>query len=144
MNNILVALDFNDNEQLLISKVEELANLSNAKVWFMHIAAPEPDFVGYEVGPHYVRDYRAEELREEHKQLQVMSDQLKGKGIDADGLLIQGATVEMIMAEAERLNVNMIALGHHDHNFLHKAFFGSVASDVINQSKIPVLVVPLD
>jgi nucleotide-binding universal stress UspA family protein len=144
MKNILVAIDFNPSEQLLIDKAFQLAQAFDSKIWLMHIAAPEPDFVGYGVGPQYIRDSRAAELRKELKLLQEYTTQLKEKGVDADGLLIQGATIEMVIEESEKLNVDLIIAGHQEHGFLYQAFVGSVSTQIIKKSKIPVLIVPLD
>ena len=33
-----------------------------SRVSVIHVAAPNPGFAGYEVGPQHVRDWRAEEL----------------------------------------------------------------------------------
>ncbi|WP_149277618.1 universal stress protein [Pareuzebyella sediminis] len=143
MKNILVAIDFENNEKLLLDYAAEIATKFGSKVWLIHIAEPEPDFVGYEVGPQYIRDTLAEELREEHRQLQDYAMGLTKKEIEADGLLVQGATVEMIMAESEKLNIDLIILGHHEHSFLYKVFLGSVSTEIVKKSKIPVLIVPL-
>ena len=142
MKNILVTIDFNRNEQLLIDKAFQLAEKFNSKIWLIHIAAPDPDFVGYEVGPQYIRDFRASELRKEHKLLQEHTNALKKKGVNAEGLLVQGATIKMIMTEAKTLNVDLIIAGHHEHSFLYKAFVGSVSGKIVKKSKIPVLIVP--
>lgn len=144
MKNIFVSIDFNEQEAFLMDKAYELGKALDAKIWLVHIAAPEPDFIGYDVGPQYIRDARAEDLKEEHKLLQEYARQLESRGVKAEGLLIQGATVEMIIQEAEKLNSDLIITGHHDHNFLYKAFVGSVADEIIKESKIPVLLVPLD
>ena len=143
MKNILVAIDFEENIESVIDKAFELANAFKAKVWLLHIAAPEPYFVGYEVGPQYIRDSRAEDLRKEHRQLQRFTSELEGKGIDAEGLLIQGATIEMIIGESKKLNVDLIIAGHHERSFFYKALIGSVSSQIIKKSKIPVLIVPV-
>ena len=143
MKNILVSFDFDDNEQLLIDKALEFAKAFDAKVWLIHIAAPDPDFVSYEAGPQYIRDQRAEDLREEHKLLQKYSERLNQNGIDAEGLLVQGATTDMIIKEAKKLNTDMIIAGHNKRNFLYEIFVGSVSEDIIQRSNIPVLVVPL-
>lgn len=140
----MVAIDFINNEKLLIDSAFRLAERFDAKIWLIHIAAPEPDFVGYEVGPQYIREFRAEELRKEHKLLQEYTREVEKKGIEADGLLVQGATIEMIMEEAVKLKVDLIIAGHEEHNFLYKAFVGSVSRQIIEKSKIPVLIVPLD
>lgn len=144
MKNILVTIDFDKNEQLLIEKAFQLATPFNSKIWLMHIAVPDPDFVGYEVGPQYIRDGRAEELRKEHKLLQEYTIKLKKNGAQAEGILVQGATIEMVIEEAKKLNIDLIIAGHHEHNFLYKAFVGSVSSEIVKKSKIPVLLVPLD
>ena len=144
MKNILVTIDFNKNEHILVDKAFELAEQFDSKIWLLHIAAPDPDFVGYDVGPQYVRDSRAKELRKEHRHLEELSKTLKEKGVKAEGLLVQGATIEMILAESKKLNIDLIIAGHHDHNFLYKAFVGSVSGKIVKRSKIPVLLVPID
>lgn len=143
MKNILVTIDFNIKEQLLIDKAFQLAEAFGSKLWLMHIAAPDPDFVGYEAGPQNVRDSRASELRTEHKTLQEYTITLKKKGVDSEGLLVQGATIETIIEESKKLNVDLIIAGHHNHGFFYNAFVGSVSADIIKESKIPVLIVPL-
>jgi len=62
MKNILVTIDFDVQTTLLIDSAYKLANAFDSKIWLVHIAAPNPDFAGYEVGPQYIRDSRAHEL----------------------------------------------------------------------------------
>lgn len=143
MKNILVTIDFERNEQLLIDKAFQWAESFNSKLWLMHIAAPDPDFVGYKVGPQYIRDSRASVLKKERKQLQEYSNTLNKKGVNAEGILVQGATIEMIMEEAKKLDVDLIIAGYHEHNFLYNAFVGSVSGEILKKSKIPVLMVPM-
>jgi len=144
MKNILATIDFYGSERLIIDKAFEIAKAFDAKIWLLHVVAPEPEFVGFGVGPQYVRDARATELKKEHRMLNQFADELELKGVKAQGLLLQGSTIEMIMKEAEKLKIDLIVTGHHDHNFVYKAFYGSVASGVINKTKIPVLLVPLE
>ncbi len=143
MKNILVTVDFEEKAVLLVEKAVEIAEKFNSKVWLVHIVAPDPDFIGYEVGPQYIRDSRAEELRKEHKLIQKYTQKLKDEGINAEGLLIQGATRDMILKETEKLKIDLIIIGHHKHGLLYKIFAGSVASEVIKHSTIPVLLVPI-
>lgn len=143
MKNILVTVDFNKNEKLLIDMAFHLANSFHSKLWLMHIVAPDPDFVGFDVGPQNIRDDRALELRKEHKILEEYTISLKKKGVDSTGLLLKGATIEMIIKESKKLNVDLIIAGHHEHGFFYNAFVGSVSANIIKKSKIPVLIVPL-
>jgi nucleotide-binding universal stress UspA family protein len=144
MKNILATIDFYGSEKLVIDKAYEIAKAFDAKIWLLHVVAPEPEFVGFGVGPQYVRDARATELKKEHSMINQYAGELKLQGVEAEGLLLQGSTIEMIMTEAEKLKIDLIVTGHHDHNFVYKAFYGSVASGVINKTKIPVLLVPLE
>ena len=144
MKNILVTLDFDKNESLLIDKAFQLAKALKSKIWLMHITAPDPHFVGYEVGPQHIRDNRANELKKERRIIQDHTGKLKQGGVSAKGLYIQGATIEMILEKSKELNIDLIIAGHHNHGFFYKAFIGSVSSQIIKKSKIPVLIVPLD
>jgi len=144
MRNILVTIDFINNEKQLIDIALQLAESFNSKVWLLHIAAPDPDFIGYDVGPQYIRDSRAEELKKEHKLLQEYTTTLEKKGVDSEGLLVQGATIEMIIEESKKLNVDLIIAGHHERGFFYNAFVGSMSTKIIKKSKIPVLIVPLE
>tara|TARA_B110000503_G_scaffold105898_1_gene158054 strand:- start:1193 stop:1627 length:435 start_codon:yes stop_codon:yes gene_type:complete len=144
MKNILVTIDFDEKIDLLLDKAFELAESLDSKIWLMHITAPEPDFMGYDVGPQYIRDFRAKELRKEHQLLQEYADKLKKRGVDAEGLLVQGATTEMIIKESKKLKIDLIIAGHHDHGFFYKAFVGSVSSQIIKKANIPVLIVPIE
>jgi nucleotide-binding universal stress UspA family protein len=142
MKNILVAIEFGEKASLLVQKTAELALKFSAKVWLIHIAAPEPDFVGYEVGPQYIRDSRAETLKEEHHLLIEYANTLKAMGLEAEGLLIQGATVDMIVEESEKLKADLVVIGHDEHSFLYDLFVGSTAAGVLKKSDVPLLIIP--
>ena len=144
MKNILVAIDFKGNEQQVIDKAYEFAKALKAKIWLIHIAAPNPDYVGFEAGPQYIRDNRATQLKKEHKLLETYSDNLENKGVKAEGLLVQGATIEMIIEESKKLNIDLIIAGHSERSFLYKAIFGRVSRKIIKESNILTLIVPID
>jgi len=143
MKTILVTINFDKGDQLLIDKAVQLADAFGSKIWIVHIAAPEPDFVGYEVGPQYIRDFRATDLKKEHHKIYEYVNLLNKKGIDAEGLLVQGATVKMVIEEANKLKADLIIAGHHEHSFIYKALAGRVSSEIIKKSTIPVLIVPI-
>ena len=144
MKNILLTIDFDKNTNLLVNKAFELGQKFEAKIWLLHVAAPEPDFVGYKTGPQYIRDFRAAELRNEHKALQKLADELEAKGVQADGLLIYGATIDMIIEESVKLNCDLIIVGFHEHGLLYRAFNANKSFEIIKKSKVPVMIIPLD
>lgn len=144
MNTILVTIDLDDHADQLMGHAAALASALNAKVWLMHVAAPDPDFVGYEVGPQYIRDSRADELRKEHRTLQGCAKILEDHGVEAEGILVQGATIEMILEESKKLDADLIICGHHEHGFVHDWLTGSIAKALLKKSKTPLLIIPFE
>ncbi len=142
MKNLLAALELKGDAAPVLAAASELAMALGAKLWLLHVAAPEPDFVGYEPGPQYIRDERAEQLKEERAKLHEMVNALAAKGLHAQPITIMGPTVETILNEAERLAVDLIVMGTHGRRGLAKAFLGSTSDDVLRANKFPVLIIP--
>lgn len=46
MKNILVTLELDESSQKIVDYAGDLAKKLDAKLWLVHITAPEPDFVG--------------------------------------------------------------------------------------------------
>ena len=141
MKNILVAIDFSNVTQKVIEQGVLLTRAFDCKLWLIHIAAPDPDFVGYVTGPQFRRDLRAETLRDEHKKLQHQADRLRKQGINITTLLIKGETVDAIVREASKLAADLIVIGSHGHGALYKTLMGSVSEGVIRHAPCPVLIV---
>lgn len=142
MNKILIAVDFSAVSAELIRVGAEFAGSRQAELFLVHVTAPNPDFIGYEVGPQTVRDNLATRYHEEHRQLQSMEADLTDRGIEVTALLLQGPTIEKLLSEAARLEVGMIIMGSHGHSALHDLLVGSVTDGVLRKSNVPVLVVP--
>jgi nucleotide-binding universal stress UspA family protein len=141
MKTIVVAVDFSPITPHLLLALEAVAN-TESKVYLVHVAAPEPDFVGFGVGPQYIRDDRALELREEHKQLGNYKTHLHKKGLDVEALLVSGPTVETILNEVEKLKADILVIGRKQHSSLYELVMGSVCQDVLQKIKIPALLIP--
>lgn len=139
---ILAAIDFSDATPTILRLVEEWARKFQCPVCLLHVAPPNPSFVGYEAGPQTVRDQVAEEVREEHRKLHEMQSDLKGKGLNVHALLIQGPTAEKIVEEAERQKAGLIIMGSHGHGAMYHLLVGSVSDGVLRKATCPVLIIP--
>ncbi|MGD2167491.1 MAG: universal stress protein [Gammaproteobacteria bacterium] len=143
MKTIVAAIDFSPLSDAVVSHAASMASGNSAAVLLVHAAAPDPDFVGYEVGPQYIREARAGELRHEHSELHRRAESLRAQGLEARALLVEGPTVATILAVAEDQNADLLVVGSHGHGALARVFLGSVSTDIVHHSKIPVLVVPM-
>lgn len=144
LKNILVAVDFNDAVGELLSYAEGFAEKFGAKVWVVHVASPDPDFVGYNTGPQYIRDIKAQDYREEHRNLQSICKTFLGEEIQKEALLIQGSTVETVLKEAEKLKADMLIVGTHKHSFLYNLLQESVALELLKRASLPILAIPVE
>jgi nucleotide-binding universal stress UspA family protein len=140
--NILAAVDFSAVTHQVLEILGRIAEAMPAKVYLVHVAPPDPAFVGYGAGPKAVRGQVAAEHHARHQQLQDLADVLRARGVDTTALLLQGATVDALIAEARKLEAGLIVLGSHGHGAVHKLLVGSVAEGVVRQSDLPVLLVP--
>jgi nucleotide-binding universal stress UspA family protein len=139
---ILVAVDFSPAAAAVLRQARHYAKALAAEVWLVHVAPPDPEFVGYEAGPQTVRDQVAEKFHAEHRALQQQAEEFRHLGLNVASLLLQGPTSPTILAEADRLQVDLIILGSHGHGALYQVLVGSVSEGVLRKAGRPVLVVP--
>ncbi len=139
---ILAAVDFSESTKLVVEEAATLAEALGSRLVVVHVAAPNPDFVGYEAGPPSVRDARAHELRMERSELRSIADSLQARGLSAESMLVQGPTIEKILEEADRLGAQRIVVGTHGRGTFSRALLGSVSQGVVRGATCPVVVVP--
>lgn len=142
LNNILVAVDFNDAVGELLGYAEGLAEKFGAKVWVVYVAEPEEN-LKVEPGPQYLRDFKADDLREVHRNLQNICKSFLGDEIEHEALLIQGSTVETVLEEARKLKSDLLIVGTHKYSFLHNLLQERVSLKLLKKANIPVLAVPI-
>ncbi|MBP8823058.1 MAG: universal stress protein [Flavobacteriales bacterium] len=142
MRTILATLELKAETDPVLSQATALAKACGAKLWVLHVAAPEPDFVGYQAGPQYIRDVRASDLKQERHRMQSLMAGLVAQQVDASSIMVFGPTAETILHEAERLGADLIVMGTHGRSGLAKAFLGSTSDDVLRANRFNVLIVP--
>jgi nucleotide-binding universal stress UspA family protein len=140
--NVLVPIDFSDASDVVVGHAVDLAHALSARLTLLHVAPPEPEFIGYEPGPQSVRDAVARKYHEQHARLQEIEKAMANVNIETTSLLVQGYTVEKILKEAERLNATLIVMGSHGHGALHNLLVGSVTEGVLRRARCPVVIVP--
>lgn len=142
IQKILVAIDFSEITTAVLECAGEMAKAHDAELELLHVAAPDPLFVGMGAGPQTVRDQRANELRSERHKLRDYAKDLQRAGIKATVHLVEGSTVKVILGHAREEWSDLIIVGSHGHGPMLRAFLGSVSLAVLKEALCPVLIVP--
>ena len=140
-DSILTLIDFSDVTNSVAATAIRLAKAMQVEVLFLHVGEPNPDFIGYEVGPETVRDDVARELKDEHRMLAELATRATSDGIRCRASMVQGPTVETALEQAERHSAGWIVVGSHGHGALFNLLVGSVSEGVLQGAKCPVVVV---
>ncbi|HLV23334.1 MAG TPA: universal stress protein [Moheibacter sp.] len=141
---ILVPIDFSDFNQTVISKAIDHAKLVNGEIYLIHIATLDIGVIVSETGFTYLPELEQTALNEEAEQMSKLKSEIEAKGIMCETIVKQGIPADIIVQEAKDLKVDLIVIGSLGHNALYNMFIGSVASDVIKHSSVPLLVIPKD
>ncbi len=146
----MITLDYNPNSEKVVKMGYEMAQLMGAEVCLFHVLADvryygvqyEP-FMGYE-GYAFPVDYNIQNefVKVAHDYLEKTKRHLKGDSITTH--LAEGDTAKKILEYAEEWKADLIVMGTHSHSALEKLFLGTVASSVLERTKIPVYMVPVE
>ncbi|MGY5850121.1 universal stress protein [Salegentibacter sp. F14] len=145
MKNILVAIDRKKEAGQLIDQAVQIAKLSKAKLWIIHVTQPDPDdFLAREAGPQYIYDKRSKKRKEEAATIQEWVDDLtKENEVEAEGLLIEGPVIKSLRNITQTHNIDLVVAGHRKKNFLYSLFTANKKKDLVDELNIPLLAVPL-
>jgi len=147
---LLVAVDFSRMDRALV-EVERQARAHDALITLLHVAQPDPEFIGYlkssgqavQMQTDVKRIPKAEALRTEHQQIQAIAETLRDKGLRVDGAItVQGPVLASILEMASKLGADLLIIGSHQHGALYRLVHGDTAAEAVTQAPCPVLVVP--
>lgn len=140
---LLVPLDLSAATPAVLAAVRGIAAREATQVYLLHVAEPDPAFVGYEAGTDTVRDQVAQEYRGQHRDLQAHAEALRADGIAATALLIRGPVAQTILREAQRLPADLLVMATHGHGAVFDLLVGSVSHAVLRGTTVPLLLVPV-
>lgn len=150
MKKVLIAIDYNPTSQEVAEQGYALAKRMGAEVCLVHVMSEVahygmryPTFMGYEGFDAGSVDINiANEMRD------ITEDYLKtaAKHLDDEQVktkMLEGDAAREILNYAEEWNADLIVLGTHSHSVLEKLFMGTVASSILEKTKVPVYVIPV-
>lgn len=127
---VLVGVDFSPAENAVLSCLPELKQWGVKTLVLAHmIPVSYPASAGYGHESDYLKELeeKAEPLREAGLEVETLVRDSAQPGKDFNAL-------------AREICADMILVGSRSHNFLHRLFLGSFATEVVHQSSLPVLI----
>jgi len=132
-----VPVDGSDHALKALNYALEMAEKYDAKVEIMTVVNE------VKMAPDWAREY-SEKLREQGEEIltSIFSKAVKQKpDLDISKCLAEGYASEEILKCAERGHHDLIVMGSRGMGLMRGLVLGSVSSRVVNQAKIPVLIV---
>jgi len=140
MKTILVPIDFSDVTAAVVDTSSSLATAFGGSVILVHVAEPEPQFVGYDPGPLSVRVAVAGDIHADQRRLEALKQNFGPADVLA--LHVQGSIPDEILKLAREHAATLIVMGSHGHGALYHLLVGSVTNAVLKHAPCPVLIVP--
>lgn len=137
---ILVPLDGSKVAEGVLPHARALAYSEGAELVLLTVGAnPALDFVFSDPG---LAQSAVEEQEERSKKyISGIESQLKAAGFKTSSLLRVGAVAEVILGVAEEMQIDIIAMSTHGRTGPARWLLGSIAERVVNNSKVPVLLI---
>ncbi|WP_375580513.1 universal stress protein [Marivirga tractuosa] len=126
IDNIVFATSLKNDDNELAAKIKEIAHFSYAKIHLLKVNTPN----------------NFESSSTTYKR---MDEYMKNNGLEAEKHIHNGINEEEgILEFAKENKIDLIAMGTHGRKGLMHLLSGSIAEDVVNHSKRPVLTLKID
>jgi len=144
MKRILAAIDFLDTTNEVINRAKKMTKESKGKLLIVHSETLESYLSSITTEFNQTPSMELINVQKKNieERLKEIHDNLSNDGIRAECILVEGATVDNILKEAEIFNADLIVVGSHKHGKFSNLLFGSIHNSLTALSPIPVLIVP--
>jgi nucleotide-binding universal stress UspA family protein len=151
MKKVLIALDYDPTAQKVAETGFSLARAMGAEVTLLHVITDPVYYASTEYSPIMgltgemdISPIQRENVDGLKRMSQLFLDKSKRHlGDDAIQTLVkEGDFAETILKTAKELHADIIVMGSHSRKWLEKVVMGSVTESVLNQSTIPLFIVP--
>lgn len=140
MRKLLVPTDFSENAEKAYPYALKIAAKTGSKVTFwLTIEEPFDFAVRVDEKMKSIADYADNKF---HELLNEFDEIPEYAGVDIDYHITHGKTVTGILKGIEQTKADWVVMGTKGSTGLKKLLFGSIASRVVSESPVPVLVIP--
>lgn len=150
MKKVLIALDYNPVAEQIAEAGYALAKKLNCEVCLVHVMADMSYYeISYSEFMGYIPVAPDIEALQQKETMQQLSEKLVKRAVEylkdpnIKTHVAQGKPAEAILNYAEEWGADLIVMGTHSHSTLEKIFLGTVASTLIEKTKVPVHLIPV-
>jgi nucleotide-binding universal stress UspA family protein len=139
IERIVAAVDFSAWTPAVLQAAGWLARAYSAAVTAVHaeMFLPPPYFT--ERGTQAIREVLAAQKDAAREYLRDTASRHLGVGVAMETRLVEASPVAGVLGTANELGAGMIVLGTHGRSGLNRLLLGSVAENILRQSRLPVL-----
>jgi len=144
LTDVIAAVDFSDSSDGVLAEATTLAASYGAVLHLVHVAPPEPAFVGWDDpgGPND-RDTHGADMGDRRHRLEVLATEVAtSTGVITRAVVVAGATVDALVTLADTFDRSLIVVGSHGEGRLRRLLVGSTTDGLLRRADRPVLVVP--
>ncbi|MBN8853735.1 MAG: hypothetical protein BGO55_11570 [Sphingobacteriales bacterium 50-39] len=142
MRKIVVPTDFSNNAMLAAIYAAGIAAKFGATIYVLHAmdAATDPILEPVALDTKFLENY----TREEFDRLRFVRNRIieENPQLKIELRLTKGMAADAILSFSQKEQADLIVMGAHGSGALKEFFIGSVTSDIIARSKVPVTAVP--
>jgi nucleotide-binding universal stress UspA family protein len=138
---LLSATDFSDGSRLAADRAARLASAAGARLHLVHAVSGSAlarleHLLGRE------RAVEVQLLEQAQQALDALADALCAtQGANVEHALLQGAVLDELMREANRIEADLVVAGARGAGFVRHLLLGSTAERLLRKSVLPMLVV---
>jgi len=142
IKKVLIAMDYDTTSKKVAEEGYSLAKSMNAEAILLHVISELPVYYSES---NYTHEFKVDMMDDLTKTTQSFLDKAK-KHLGDEAVvtvLKEGEIADTILKTAKEMGVDIIVMGSHSRKWLETIILGSQAEDVLTNSRIPVLVVPI-
>lgn len=150
MKKILIAVDYNPSAEKVAETGYAMAKSLGAEVTIVHVitdaayyAIDYSPIMGYQGGYTAGTMELIEDIKKEAELYLAASVKHLGDS-QIKTVVLEGDTIDSIITYSQEWPADLIVMGSHSHRGLERLFVSDVATHVLKQSKIPLLIIPVE
>lgn len=150
IKKILYATDLSQNSAYVFNYALNSAEMHDAKIDILYVAPPIHDavpdvmagYVQYDPNDKSAASLKIKKRLDDFVQLELKDNPDKVKRVSSIQVIAGNPVVE-ILDKADELKAEVIIMGTHSKGLIAHTFLGSVATNVLQRTKIPVFIIPI-